>query len=369
LINITFISEDDVYKSCPKKRGSNAVFFRFFIKSCIEFTCPIMLHYFRFCLYITAFTFLTFLSIQNSFGQVKSNASATLTIDQIMQGTAFTGTSPSNIYWSEDGKQIFFQWNPDNNRKDSLYTVNANGKEICKVTARENRFLPAQIGAYNRNYSQKVFEKNGDIYLHEIKSGKIRQLTNTVEREYLPDFSFDQRKIAFLQNSNLFYLHLGSGQLVQLTDFRKGTKRPDPEAPKNDQEKWLRAQQTGLLNIIKLREQDKAAAKVQAEKLSRNRPTEVYLGEKIVDNIVLSPDERFITYRLTTTVAANTQIAVVPNFVTSSAFTENIPSRPKVGNPQPVYEMGLYDRQQDTVYQVSFKDLPGIDEGPAYQKD
>lgn len=338
--------------------------FEIFVKSCAEFIHSRMPFSFqsRFIIALALFTFSL-----TSQAQVKT--SGALTIDQIMQGTAFTGTSPTNIFWAEDGRQIYFQWNPQNNRRDSLYTVNTTGKNIRKVTAQENRLLPAPTGAYNRTYTQKVFEKNGDIYLLDIKSGKIQQLTHTVEREYLPDFTFDQRKIAFVQNNNLFYLQLGSGQLVQLTDFKKGTKRPDPEAAKNEQEKWLRAQQTELLDIVKQREKDKAAAKAQAKALARNRPTEIYLGDKVVDNLVLSPDERFITYRLATSVAANTQIALVPNFVTSSGFTENIGTRPKVGHTQPVYELAVYDREQDTTFQVSFKDLPGLDEVAAYQKD
>ncbi|MGV3586078.1 MAG: DPP IV N-terminal domain-containing protein, partial [Adhaeribacter sp.] len=316
---------------------------------------------------ILIFTVLSSFFTQTGFCQ--GNAAATLTIDQIMQGTAFTGTSPSNISWSENGRQIYFQWNPENNRRDSLYTVNADGKNIRKVTAQQTRILPTTNGAYNRNYSQKVYEKNGDIYLLDIKTGKTQQLTNTVEREYLPDFTFDQKKIAFLQNNNLFYLHLGSGHLVQLTDFRKGTKPADPEAPKNEQEKWLLAQQTDLLNIVKLREADKAAVKAQIKANSQNRPLVIYLGDKAVDNIVLSPDEQYITYRLSASVAANTQIAQVPNFVTGSGFTQNIPTRPKVGHPQPTSEIVVYNRQQDTTYQVPFTDLPGINEVPTFRKD
>ncbi|WP_146901841.1 S9 family peptidase [Adhaeribacter aerolatus] len=318
-------------------------------------------------LFLAVFAYLAFVGAQTVYSQVKPNAG--LTIDQIMQGTAFTGTSPSNISWSENGRQIYFQWNPENNRRDSLYTVNADGKNIRKVSASASRLLPTTNGAYNRNYTQKVYEKNGDIFLLDVKSGKIQQLTHTVEREYLPDFTFDQKKIAFLQKDNLFYLHLGSGQLVQLTDFRKGAKPVDPEAPKNEQEKWLRKQQTVLLDIVKLREADKALAKAQVRQMGKNRPVEVYLGDKSVDNMVLSPDERYITYRAATSVTANTQIAQVPNFVTSSGFTQNIPTRSKVGNPQPVYEMAVYDRQQDTIFQVSFKELAGINEVPAYQKD
>ena len=97
-----------------------------------------------------------------------------------------------------------------------------------------------------------------------------------------------------------------------------------------------------LLTIIQQREQEKAAAKKQAHKLAQLKPKEIYIGEKSVDNIVLSPDERYITYRLVTnpTTAKN---SIVPNYVTSSGFTEDIPTRTKVGNPPAIYEMGLLD--------------------------
>jgi len=316
---------------------------------------------------LTVFAFILF-STTSVKSQQAVPARSSLTIDQIMQGNAFTGTSPSNISWSEDGKKIYFFWNPEHTKTDSLYVADANGKNIRKVSQSESQNLPAQNGNYNRAHTKKVYEKNGDLFLLDLKTSKVQQITNTVDRESAPAFTFDEQKISFVFNGNLFIWQINNGQLIQLTDFRKGQKQADPDRPKNAQEKWLRQQQTGLLGIEKKREETTATAKAQAKKQALLRPKEVYLGDKRVDNLILSPDEKFITYRLITS-AKEAKNTFVPNYVTGSGFTEDIPARTKVGAPLPTYEMGVLDLQQDTAYAVSFKSVPGIEEVPVFRKE
>src|SRR5882724_7365814 len=36
-----------------------------------------------------------------------------LTVEKIMQDPKWIGTSPSDPYWSRDGKYLFFNWNPE----------------------------------------------------------------------------------------------------------------------------------------------------------------------------------------------------------------------------------------------------------------
>jgi len=311
------------------------------------------------------FLFCTFLFIIN---YASAQQKSSLSIDQIMQGNAFIGTSPSNISWSEDGRKIYFMWNPEQAKSDSLYVADANGKNIRKVSPSESRELPAQNGDYNRARTKKVYEKNGDLFLLDLKSGKVQQITNTVDRESVPAFSFDEQKVSFISNNNLYIWQISNGQLTQLTDFRKGQKRPDPETPKNAQEKWLREQQTTLLDIVKQREENKAIAQAQAKKQALSRSQEVYIGDKNVDNLILSPDERFITYRLSAP-AGNAKSTQVPNYITASGFTEDIPARTKVGAPLATYEMGVLDLRQDTAFTVSFKSVPGIEEVPTFRQE
>lgn len=286
-----------------------------------------------------------------------------LTIDQIMQGNAFTGTSPGNITWAENSKQVYFSWNPENNRHDSLYAAGAGGGAIRKLGARESRELPTQEGSYNRRRTMKVFEKNGDIFLLHLKSGKVQQVTHTTERETSPGFTFDEHHLTYLFQQNLYLWDLADGGSRQVTDFRRGKA---PAAPgTGGQEAWLRRQQLQLLEVNRLREADRSAQARNNRQQARLRPKEIYTGDKSVDNLVLSPDGRFVTYRLVSLPAAG-KGTQVPSYVTASGYTELLPARPKVGSAQPGYELGVYDRQGDTTYLVSFSQVPGIRDVPVF---
>ncbi len=306
---------------------------------------------------LTAFVLLLGGSIQAQTGPM------TLSVEKIMRDPKWIGTSPSNISWSEDGKKIYFSWNPEGNRKDSLYSVTAEGKNIKKVSAQERRSLPSRFGSYNKAETKKVYEKNGDIFLLDIKSGKTQQLTNTVERESSPSFSFDEKKVVYLKDSNLFAWSVANGQVKQLTDFRKGRKPADET--KDQQKEWLQKQQLALLQIVRDREADKAALKKQQKADSPARPKEIYIDDKSIDGVILSPDEQFITYRLVSR-PKNAKIAIVPDYVTSSGYTEDINTRTKVGDAQSTAEFFVYDIRRDTTFAVQMKDVPGITEQPAY---
>ena len=67
-----------------------------------------------------------------------------------MQDPKWIGTSPSNIYWSEDGKWIYFEWNPNGTTSDSLYKVSPKGGEPEKVSQKERIMLPSQYGNYRK---------------------------------------------------------------------------------------------------------------------------------------------------------------------------------------------------------------------------
>ena len=82
----------------------------------------------------------------------------------------------------------------------------------------------------------------------------------------------------------------------------------------------------------------------------------------------LSPDGRFVTYRLSKSDKASKR-TIVPSFVTQSGFTEDLPARTKVGDPSTEYEFWVYDIAMDTMRQVSTKKLPGIGDKPDYLKD
>ncbi len=167
-----------------------------------------------------------------------------VTVEPIMQDPKdWIGTSPSNPFWSDDSRTLYFNWNPTKAtdspaQRDSLYKVTLTpgkalpGKALTasqpmKVSPAERRTLPtAPVLAYNRARTQRLFERQGDLFLLDVRSGKIRQLTNTVDPETEPIFSGDGQSVVFRRSGlNVFTLNLQTGERTQLTDCRVGLKR------------------------------------------------------------------------------------------------------------------------------------------------
>lgn len=285
-----------------------------------------------------------------------------LTVEKIMRDPKWMGIAPSNVFWSDDSKQIYFQWNPEKLPGDSLYSITTSNLNPAKVSPVVRRQMPSPFGDYNQAKTKKAYEKNGDVFILDILSGKITQITNSAERESNPQFSFDEKKILFIANGNMYQWEIANGTFKQLTDFKKGSKKSDPKL--TEQEKWLKADQLAYMKVLKERNTNKKLSDKNMKANLPRRPKEIYLDEKNADNIQLSPDEKFITYRLSKNPAPRSTI--VPNYVTESGFTEDITARTKVGAAQTAQELYVYDLVKDTVLQIKTDQIPGISDAPEF---
>ena len=224
--------------------------------------------------------------------------SSGLTVAKIMRDPKWMGSSPKGIFWSENSKSIYFKWNPENADGDSLYVVPRGGGTPRKVTLEERKALPSENGDYNKSYTKKVYAKDGDIYLLDIKRSKKVQVTNTLDKESSPVFNLKENKIIYELDNNLFSWNLSSGETVQITDFRTGSDKSEDEEPKGAQEKWLKEQQLGFIRVLKERKEKKERDKESKEEEEPKRPLEIYLDGKNIQAITLSPDGRYVTFRL-----------------------------------------------------------------------
>lgn len=293
---------------------------------------------------------------------------AQLSVEQIMQDPKISvGALPSNPVWSEDSKTVYFSWNPDNSKADSLYSVSISDKKPVKVAPEVRRALPSPFGDYNRDRSKKVYAKNGDIYLLDCKTGAIRLLVNTVENESNPYFSMNGDKIIFSKANNVFSINILTGEWAQHSNFQTGSAKPEPKL--SEQERWQKQDQLSLFDILKERADKKKEGEKQSKADLPKRPKEVFLDDKVMmGGPVLSPDENFITYRLFKPLTGEKR-TIVPNYVTESGFTEDIPARTKVGTTQETYEFWVYDVKRDTAIQVTTRNIEGINDKPDYLKD
>jgi dipeptidyl aminopeptidase/acylaminoacyl peptidase len=343
------------------------------------------------------FTFLLLISCITTFAQKLDK----LTVEKIMRDPKWIGTSPTNVYWSDDSKTIYFNWNPDKAERDALYSMTPTNTTPQKVSLEDRRTMRPSFGEWNKKRTIKLYEKNGDIFLYDLKTNKTDQLTSTTEREGGAIFSADESKVIFTKGDNLYSVKLNGGELTQLTNFTRSAVGTTPVAPAfagggggrrgggngggfggaagrgpiaqtqtaaGKQEAWLKDEQLDIFDIIKKKAQDEKLSAAEAKTMRVKPMREIAVDDKRINGLKLSPDSRYITYTLIKA-ADGAHNTIVPNYVTASGYTEDIPNRTKVGTPQSTSESFVYDLQRDTVYAISTKEIPGIKDLPDYVKE
>ena len=291
----------------------------------------------------------------------------TLTVEKIMRDPKWMGVAPANIQWDENSRNIYFNWNPENADTDGLYQISLQKRNPEIVANISRRNLDRGTLIYSRDRSKVLFERGGDLVLKNITTGVENFLINTVERESNPTFNKDESKVIFQRGDNLYSISLVDGALNQLSNFTRIRIRP--VTPLSKQDDWLKKDQLRELDIIKKKDTDRKNAEKRSKEDAVKRPKEFYLDERsTLNSIRISPDEKFIVFRVSKS-AENNRNTIVPNYVTVSGYTEDINGRTKVGNALASFESYVYDIQRDSIFPVSTKEIAGIKELPDYVKD
>ncbi len=294
-----------------------------------------------------------------------------LTVEKIMRDPKWMGTSPTNINWSYDSKYIYFNWNPEKALTDSLYYISKENTVPQKTTysQREEKTNERNI-VYNTSHNYFVYDKDGDIFMTDVKTGKEKRITQTAEVESNPLFSFNDSKIVYTRNQNLFAWDITSGLTTQLSNFQRGSAPPKDlrKDNLNAQEKWLKEDQLSNFDVLRNRKRKRDVTDSMSNAIPKRKELRtLYTDDKSQFGTTISADGRFITYRLFKPGQGKTTI--VPSYVTESGFTEDIPGRTKVGAPQGTQELFVFDSEKDTVLAVKTDSVAGIKDLPAYLKD
>jgi dipeptidyl aminopeptidase/acylaminoacyl peptidase len=290
------------------------------------------------------------------------HASFDFSIKNMMRGPEVFGREPQNTRWSADGKWIYFTWL----EPGADWRLPAKPFRVRAVAgAMPERVTDAQMdsvaplldnGRPSPDHTSRIVSSGGDLYLLGTAGGGVRRLTQTLAVENNPTFSADGRDVFFVRENNVYAVALDGGLVRQLTDIRaagapdvvaavgggrggggRGAGRGNSSVTTQSdtgQRGVLDHQQRELFNVIRDRVHDDSVARADqaARAALRVRPLNLMAGERI-GSMVISPTGRSL---LITTVIPNERALAtrVPNYVTESGYTEDIPGRTKVGDYQ-----------------------------------
>ncbi|MBL7747287.1 MAG: DPP IV N-terminal domain-containing protein, partial [Chitinophagaceae bacterium] len=224
----------------------------------------------------------------------------TLTVEKIMRDPKWMGTSPSSPTWSYDGTTLYFLWNPDKAPADSLYYITKENKVPVKASVAEKLAYNVQNNyTFNTARTAYVVAKDGDIFYTDIKTGKTRRIIQTTDTESNPQFSFNETKIIYTRNQNLYAWDIISGETLQLTNIKTGetasvsaprTGGAPPTAAGNPQEQWLKNDQLQYFQVLKERKEKREAADKYTKGLPKEKELRsISLDDKTLQGLSISP--------------------------------------------------------------------------------
>jgi len=280
-----------------------------------------------------------------------------------MQGEAFVGSQPANPRWSADGKRIYFDWNPQQNPGNSTYFYEKGMAAPLPLAAGETAFSASQM-ADQAYFTTRYYVQNGALQSYVPKTGKHTCVLHTAKPVSAVMRVADPNVVYFQQDGNLFQLHTLNGTLLQVSNFRSGLA---PAASPAEVPAFLEKQQSALFQYIRERE--------QAQKWQRNQqgtapffPKAIYTGKSALENIQVSPDQRFIVFRLSDYPAS--AATHVEQYITADGHTQPLYAREKVSiHNLGQHRLGIYNRSGDSTYFFSFSGLSHLHELPAYATD
>ncbi len=297
------------------------------------------------------------------FGQQKF----ALTIDNIMRGPGLYGYEPAGVRWSGDSQRIYFQWKQASDAVDhpmDTYVINRDGSGLKKLSDDEARYAPPAFGSRTRDRKKMVYASEGDLFLYDFATDRVRQLTKTAENESNPHFTRDEKRVAFTRGGNLYTMSLEDGMIEQMTEIVAAGATPAPvdaggrggrggrgggapaptagaQARGTDSQEFLKKQEKELIGVVRERAAMREENEAKRKKEHPRKPFQLQQRQS-AGRLDLCPDETCVIAMVNES-ANGSKPENVPQYVTESAYTEDITGRTNVGDTQNRQRIAILD--------------------------
>jgi dipeptidyl aminopeptidase/acylaminoacyl peptidase len=299
-----------------------------------------------------------------SAGAAAPAAAPPLTLEQIMADPDWIGAAVRDEYWSADGRAVYYSAKRRGSPIVDLHRIELDSRKDQVVDS------PA-VGAadappvFDRAGKRAAFARNGDIFVRDLGSGRLRQITRTAQNEAAPQFSADGKRLSFRVDNDWFVYDFDTGVTAPAAIVKT---EKDPDAPPKPDD--LRDMQLHTFSTLKRLHDESEAGKKHAAQLRKDdatrAPAPFYLGDEVnIRDTELSPDARWLLVVTTPKSAAKGFEGKLTRYVTESGYEEFETERVRVGhNPPAPQSLVLLNLVDHTAHALSIENLPGISDDP-----
>ena len=282
---------------------------------------------------------------------------SSLNLREIMKGPDFVGHLPEDARWSITSEHILFDWNPEGLPGNETYAYHLKSKKSEKVTpdfyAQNKEF---REGTWAKN---QYYEYQGGLYYFDSKQKEAQLIYQSTVNIYNVHFYPQHPYVYFKEGNQLRSYCIEAKSIETIFVFKEGSA--PSEAPEKESH-WMREEQR-LFQYLQEQEETAEWRETKREKWKHTIPY-YHLGSEIVNTVQMSPDGKFLTFRLYT--EANYENTHVEHHISKDGHTYTQNARPKVHNNDPNNRLAIYDFTRDSLYFADFSALSDIRKKPNY---
>lgn len=291
-------------------------------------------------------------------------AEQALTLNQIMANPDWMGLLAKNAYWSDDSQSVYFSRQEHQSAIADVYQQGINQSQATILKLNQLHLADQKRGVFNTDKSQKAYIYKGNIFVKQLNSGEIKQLTR--QNNAIDDVKFlNSGDLAYMQGNSVFKLHLDTGMTEQLVDIQMA-KAP---AGVKDPESYIAKQQHRLIAYVALQHDKNKSRAEYAEELAAQDPTFApktwYLGDsETVDEMSLSADGRYLVVALSDkNYSWRAEHDIMPNYLGKDGYVDAVPARARVAEDNyPGERLVLLDLVEHVKKDITIEGLTGFDE-------
>lgn len=169
-----------------------------------------------------------------------------------MSDPEWIGPPVEGAWWSWDGTRAYYELErPGSNVRD-IWSQPVDGGQAMRLDGAARATVDGESPVYDATRSRMAFARNGDIFVRDLRSGALQQLTGTDEEESRPQWSADGGLV--WRAGNTWFRWTQASGVRQASNVHAGE---DPDAPPDADD--LRDRQMRLFET--LREERPAATR------------------------------------------------------------------------------------------------------------
>jgi dipeptidyl aminopeptidase/acylaminoacyl peptidase len=284
----------------------------------------------------------------------------TLTLAQVMADPDWIGPPVEDYWWRWDGRGAQYELKREGASIRDTWALPVDGSAaVSRIDDSMRATLDASGAVYDTQRARMAFVRNGDVFVRDLRSGALDQLTRGNEDEALPQWSSDGALSWRVGND--WYRWTAQGGVAQAASvLAEDAPGKPPEADE------LRERQLRLMDTLRDDRARRDAARAQQDAWRAadpsRAPAPAYLGADVaIADTALSPDGRWLLVVTTEKGADAGQGAKLPHYVTESGYQEAEEGRPVVGHDAPLpHTLWLVDVATGNACKLAFDPLPGI---------